>query len=66
MVLTRCNYNRCIEELHPTSIRLSPELKAQLKQFAQEDRRSLSSYVVLALERHVAERDKRKKPVERR
>jgi len=48
-----------MEELQPTSIRLRPELKAALKRLAQEDRRSLSSYIVLLLERHVAERDKR-------
>ncbi len=55
-----------MDELQPTSIRLSPELKARLKQFAQEDRRSLNSYVVLVLERHVAERDKGTKPVKER
>ncbi len=55
-----------MEELQPTSIRLSPELKARLKEFASEDRRSLSSYVVLVLEGHVAEREKRRKPVEKR
>ena len=54
-----------MDELQPTSIRLTPELKATLKQFAQEDRRSLSSYIVLVLERHAAQRMKAKKPVEK-
>jgi hypothetical protein len=47
-----------MEELQPTSIRLTPELKAALKRFAQEDRRSLSSYIVLLLEKHVEQREK--------
>jgi predicted DNA-binding protein len=54
-----------MEELQPTSIRLSPELKETLKQYAKEDRRSLSSYIVLLLEQHVAERKKARKPVEK-
>jgi predicted DNA-binding protein len=51
-----------MEELQPTSIRLTQELKATLKRFAQEDRRSLSSYIVLVLERHAAERGRKKSP----
>jgi predicted transcriptional regulator len=46
-----------MEELQPTSIRLKPELKKALKRLAEEDRRSLSSYIVLLLERHVTERE---------
>jgi hypothetical protein len=49
-----------MEELQPTSIRLRPELKAALRRLAQEDRRSLSSYIVLLLERHVAERERQR------
>ncbi len=51
-----------MEELQPTSIRLTPQLKAALKRFAEEDRRSLSSYVVLVLEKHVAQREAAQKP----
>ena len=54
-----------MEELQPTSIRLAPELKAALKRLAKEDRRSLSSYIVILLEQHVQEREralKEKKP----
>jgi predicted DNA-binding protein len=50
-----------MEELQPTSIRLTPELKAKLKSFAQEDRRSLSSYIVIVLEQHVADREKQRR-----
>jgi predicted DNA-binding protein len=50
-----------MEELQPTSIRLAPELKATLKRFAEEDRRSLSSYIILVLEQHVAQRAVAKK-----
>ena len=48
-----------MEELQPTSIRLTPELKAKLKSFALEDRRSLSSYIVIVLEQHVTDREKK-------
>jgi predicted DNA-binding protein len=58
VVSTRLHYDVVMEELQPTSIRLQPELKAALKRLAQEDRRSLSSYIVLVLERHVTEREK--------
>jgi predicted DNA-binding protein len=47
-----------MDELQPTSVRLEPELKERLKQFAAQDRRSLSSYIVIVLENHAAERDK--------
>jgi predicted DNA-binding protein len=47
-----------MEELQPTSIRLTPELKAKLKRFAADDRRSLSSYIVLVLENHVERRER--------
>jgi predicted DNA-binding protein len=43
-----------MDELQQTSIRLAPELKAKLKQFAQEESRSLSSYIVIVLEKRVA------------
>jgi hypothetical protein len=55
---TRLHYAVVMEELQPTSIRLQPELKAALRRLAQEDRRSLSSYIVLVLERHVLDREK--------
>jgi predicted DNA-binding protein len=55
------HYNRVMQELQPTSIRLAPELKEALRRFAQEDRRSLSSYIVLVLEQHIAAREKAKK-----
>ena len=55
---TRLHYAVVMEELQPTSIRLQPELKAALKRLAQDDRRSLSSYIVLVLERHVLDREK--------
>jgi hypothetical protein len=38
-----------MQELQPTPIRLAPDLKAALKRLAQEDRRSLSSYIVIVL-----------------
>jgi predicted DNA-binding protein len=49
-----------MDELQPTSIRLTPELKAKLKRLAEHDRRSLSSYIVIILEKHVAAQEKKK------
>lgn len=46
-----------MEELQPTSIRLTPELKAKLKRYAVDDRRSLSSYIVIILEDHIKQRE---------
>lgn len=37
----------------PLSIRIKADLKASLEALAEADRRSLSSYVELALEEHV-------------
>jgi predicted transcriptional regulator len=48
-----------MDELQPTSIRLTPELKAKLKRLAEQDRRSLSSYIVIVLENHVAAQEKK-------
>jgi predicted transcriptional regulator len=48
-----------MQELQPISIRLTPDLKAALKRLAQEDRRSLSSYIVIVLEQHVAQQKKK-------
>jgi predicted DNA-binding protein len=48
-----------MQELQPTSIRLTPELKAALKRFAQQERRSLSSYIVIVLEQHVEDQNKK-------
>jgi predicted transcriptional regulator len=50
-----------MDELQPTSVRLEPELKEKLKRFAKEDRRSLSSYIVIVLEDHVATREKKQR-----
>jgi predicted DNA-binding protein len=49
-----------MQELQPTSIRLTADLKAALKRLAHEDRRSLSSYIVIVLEQHVAEAKKKR------
>lgn len=38
----------------PVSVRLPLELKESLKELAKADRRSLSAYIELVLERHVA------------
>jgi hypothetical protein len=38
----------------PLNLRVRPELKAALLELAQADRRSLSSYLELVLEQHVA------------
>jgi predicted HicB family RNase H-like nuclease len=35
------------------SIRIEPELKAALERFASADKRSLASYVEIALQKHV-------------
>jgi hypothetical protein len=43
------------------SLRIEPELKTALERLAEADRRSLASYVELALQDHV-ERQKRTKP----
>jgi len=37
----------------PISFRLPEELKATLKKLAKEDQRTLSSYITLALQKHV-------------
>ena len=39
----------------PISFRIRPDLKAALERLAAADRRSLSAYIELALERHVEE-----------
>jgi len=46
----------------PVSIRMPPDLKAKLEALAAADRRSLSSYLVLALEAHVAAVEKKRRP----
>jgi predicted transcriptional regulator len=43
----------------PMSHRLKPELKAKLQRLADADRRSLTNYVELVLEKHVEEGHKR-------
>jgi predicted transcriptional regulator len=43
------------------SFKISKALKAELKKLADADRRALSPYVILALEKHVAEEKARAK-----
>ncbi|MGH9352953.1 MAG: ribbon-helix-helix protein, CopG family [Terriglobia bacterium] len=43
------------------TVRLEPSLKARLEKLAEEERRSVSDYVALELERAVEEAAKRKK-----
>lgn len=45
----------------PMSFRLRPELKAKLQSLADADRRSLTNYVEVLLERHVEEATKGKR-----
>jgi hypothetical protein len=49
--------------LEPMSIRLDPDVKAALERFAEEEDRSLSSYVNRILRDHV-ERTEARKPTE--
>jgi len=49
--------------LEPMSIRLDPDVKAALERFAEEEDRSLSSYVNRILRDHV-ERTEARKPAE--
>jgi len=44
----------------PFSMRLDPELKAKLQKLADADRRSLTNYIELVLEKHVEGEKKRK------
>jgi len=39
----------------PLSHRLKPELKAELQRLADADRRSLTNYIEVVLEQHVAD-----------
>ena len=41
------------------SIRITPELKSALEDLAENDKRSLASYVEIALQQHVDEQRKR-------
>ena len=41
------------------NLRINPELKEQLAKLANEDKRSLNTYVEIVLENHIAERQKR-------
>jgi len=43
------------------SFRVRPEIKAALDKLAEKDRRSVASYVELALERHIEEANKSRK-----
>lgn len=43
------------------SLLLSPELKTALQKLADEDRRSLNSYITIVLEDHVTEQASKKK-----
>ncbi|KAB2916746.1 MAG: ribbon-helix-helix protein, CopG family [Hyphomicrobiaceae bacterium] len=42
------------------SIRIEPELKAALERLAKDDRRSLASYVEIALQEHVDRKSARR------
>ena len=44
----------------PLSHRLAPELKAKLQKLASADRRSLTNYVEIVLEKHIEAQEKRK------
>lgn len=44
----------------PFSMRLPPELKAELQRLADADRRSLTNYIEIVLEDHVKTKGKRK------
>jgi predicted transcriptional regulator len=48
--------------LEPMSIRLDPDVKAALERFAEEEDRSLSSYVNRILRDHVERAEARKQP----
>jgi hypothetical protein len=48
--------------LEPMSIRLDPDVKAALEGFAEEEDRSLSSYVNRVLREHVERVESRKQP----
>jgi hypothetical protein len=50
--------------LEPMSIRLDPDVKAALEGFAEEEDRSLSSYVNRVLRDHVARIEAQKQPEE--
>ena len=41
------------------SVRITPELKSALEELAERDKRSLASYVEIALQEHVEEQRKR-------
>ena len=41
---------------HPTSIRLSDEDKAELKQLADEENRSVTNYIETLIKSHLAEK----------
>jgi predicted DNA-binding protein len=48
---------------NPISFRIKAEIKQTLERLAKDDRRSLSSYIELALESHIeAKRQEGKKP----
>lgn len=44
------------EKTFPTSIRLDPELKSVLEEYAKSERRSLNNYIVGVLMEHVSKR----------
>lgn len=45
----------------PLSIRITPDLKAELQKLADADKRPLASYVEIVLETHVAAQGKKTK-----
>ena len=52
----RCGYKRCMKrskKLEPMSIRLGPDVKAELQDLADADDRSLSAYINRVLRQHV-------------
>jgi len=50
------------KRLHPVNIRMSDEMRDQLREIAAEDGRTLSNLVVKILDDWLAEREKRKQP----
>ena len=50
--MTKPDTNPDLLKTAPLSLRITPRLKAHLEQLAAEDKRSLASYVELALRKH--------------
>ena len=47
-------YTQDMAKTVPMSFRLDPDLKAKLQKLADQDRRSLTNYVEVLLEKHIS------------